>query len=182
MAKQISGIYGDAFFSLALEEDAVDRLAEEIALSREVFLENEDLMSLLNHPEITREGKLALVENAFRGKVSEETVGFFHVIIKKERHNDFLPIFEHFLQRVKRYKRIGSARVTSALELTDRQKAAVEDRLLKTTDYRSFEIEYIVKPEIIGGLIIRVDDRVVDSSLKTQIDTLTRQLSRIQLS
>ena len=176
MAKQISGIYGDAFFSLALEEDAVDRLAEEIALSREVFLENEDLMSLLNHPEITREEKLALVENAFRGKVSEETVGFFHVIIKKERHNDFLPIF------VKRYKRIGSARVTSALELTDRQKAAVEDRLLKTTDYRSFEIEYIVKPEIIGGLIIRVDDRVVDSSLKTQIDTLTRQLSRIQLS
>ena len=83
-------------------------------------------------------------------------MGFFHVIIKKERHNDFLPIFEHFLQRVKRYKRIGSARVTSALELTDRQKAAVEDRLLKTTDYRSFEIEYIVKPEIIGGLIIRV--------------------------
>ena len=83
---------------------------------------------------------------------------------------------------MKRYKRIGSARVTSALELTDRQKAAVEDRLLKTTDYRSFEIEYIVKPEIIGGLIIRVDDRVVDSSLKTQIDTLTRQLSRIQLS
>ena len=43
------------------------------------------------------------------------------------------------------------------------------------------ETDYVVKPEIIGGLIIRLDDRVVDSSLKTQLDTLCRQLSRIRL-
>lgn len=109
-------------------------------------------------------------------------MGFLHIIIQKDRHNDILSIFEDFLQRVKRHRKIGTASVTSAVELSGEQKKAVEKRLLEVTDYISFEIAYIVKPEIIGGLIIRLDDRVVDSSLKTQIDTLSRQLSRIQLS
>ena len=176
MAKQISSIYGDALFSLALEENAVDRLEEEIGLAREVFLANGELMSLLNHPE------QALVEDSFRGKVSDEVLGFFHVIIEKDRQKEMLPIFEHFLKKVRQYRKIGSASVTSAVELTQEQKKAVEKRLLEVTDYRSLEIAYIVKPEIIGGLIIRLDNRVVDSSLKTQIDTLSRQLSKIQLS
>ncbi len=181
MAKQISSIYGDALFSLALEENAVDRLEEEIGLAREVFLANGELMSLLNHPEIVKEDKQALVEDSFRGKVSDEVLGFFHVIIEKDRQKEMLPIFEHFLKKVRQYRKIGSASVTSAVELTQEQKKQWRTPS-EVTDYRSLEIAYIVKPEIIGGLIIRLDNRVVDSSLKTQIDTLSRQLSKIQLS
>lgn len=181
MAKRIGTIYGDALFSLALEEERVGRFAEEITLAAQVFRDNEELMKLLNHPEIVKEEKTALVENAFRGRVSDEVLGFFHVVITKDRHNDLPEIFVHFLDRVRKYKKIGRASVTSAVELTKEQKAAVESRLLEVTDYRSFETDYVVKPEIIGGLIIRLDDRVVDSSLKTQLDTLCRQLSRIRL-
>lgn len=182
MAKRVSSIYGDALFSLALEEGMMDELTEEVRMSRQVFLENEALLQLLNHPEIVKEEKIALVEEVFRGRVSQEMSGFLHVIITKDRYNDIPSIFAYFLDKVKKYKKIGTASVTSAVALTAEQKAAVEKRLLEVTDYHSFEIAYEVKPEIIGGLIIRLDDRVVDSSLKTQIDTLSRQLSRIQLS
>ena len=71
MAKRIGTIYGDALFSLALEEERVDRFAEEITLAAQVFRDNEELMKLLNHPEIVKEEKTALVENAFRGRVSD---------------------------------------------------------------------------------------------------------------
>ena len=113
MAKQISSIYGDALFSLALEENAVDRLEEEIGLAREVFLANSELMRLLNHPEIVKEDKQALVEDSFRGKVSDEVLGFFHVIIEKDRQKEMLSIFEHFLKKVRQYRKIGSASVTA---------------------------------------------------------------------
>ena len=66
--------------------------------------------------------------------------------------------------------------------LSEEQKAAVEKRLLETTRYHSFDMDYKVDPSILGGLIIRIEDRVVDSSLKTQLDKLTKQLSKIQLS
>lgn len=182
MAKRVSSIYGDALFDLALEEDRMDDLAEEISAVKKVFLQNEELFKLLNHPEVHKSEKLAFVENAFQGEISEEVLGFLHVIIKKDRYNEIIPVCDRFLQRVKRHRGIGEATVTSAVTLSEDQKSAVEKRLLEVSRYQSLEIDYKVEPSILGGLIIRMDDRVVDSSLKTQIDTLSRQLSQIQLS
>lgn len=182
MAKLVSSTYGDALFALALEEDKLDTFCAEVETAREVFLQNEELLKLLNHPKIVKDEKIAVVENIFRDRVSEEMLGFFHIVVTKDRYNDIPAIFDYFLRKVKEYKGIGTARVTSAIELSPEQKAAIKDRLLTITDYRSFEMEYQVDPGILGGLVIRIDDRVVDSSLKTQIGTLARQLSKIQLS
>jgi len=182
MAKLVSSTYGDALFELALSEGRLDELYEEIASVRDVFLENEELVRFLNHPKVPKEEKLAVIVNVFSGRVSEETVGFLHIITDKDRYNDMIPIFDHFLKRVKDHNGIGKAVVTSAFPLSDRQKEAVETRLLETTDYKSFEMDYRVVPEILGGLVIRIGDRIVDSSLKSQIDKMTRELSRIRLS
>ena len=67
------------------------------------------------------------------------------------------------------------------MELSGPQKKAIEDKLLATTGYHTFEMDYKVDPSILGGLIIRIEDRVVDSSLKTQLDKMTKELSRIRL-
>ena len=74
------------------------------------------------------------------------------------------------------------AHVASAVELKSEQKAMIEQRLLETTEYVEFEMEYSVDPSLIGGLVIRIGDRVVDSSIKTQINELHRSLSKLQLS
>lgn len=181
MAKLVSSTYGDALFDLAIEQDAVDSLLEEAQFVRDTFLANEDVLKLFNHPKIRKEEKSAFIGNVFEGRVSDNMVGFLHIIVKKDRYNEILPIFEYFIHRVKEYKGIGTARVTSAVELSDAQKAAVEKKLLATTRYNTFEMDYKVDPSILGGLIIRIEDRVVDSSLKTQLDKMTKQLSKIQL-
>ena len=67
------------------------------------------------------------------------------------------------------------------MELTKAQKQAVEKRLLETTKYVEFEMNYSVDAELIGGMVIRIGDRVVDSSIKTKLYDLTRELSNIQL-
>ena len=68
--------------------------------------------------------------------------------------------------------------MTSAMELSDAQKAAVEKRLLETTKYVKFEMHYDVDSELIGGMVIRIGDRVVDSSVPvsyTHLDVYKRQ-------
>jgi F-type H+-transporting ATPase subunit delta len=65
--------------------------------------------------------------------------------------------------------------------LSDAQKAAVEKRLLETTKYVEFEIHYRVDAAVIGGMVIRIGDRVVDSTIKTKLHDLTRELTKIQL-
>lgn len=71
--------------------------------------------------------------------------------------------------------------MTSAMELSEAQKEAVEKRLLETTKYVKFEMHYAVDSALIGGMVIRIGDRVVDSSVRTKLNDLARELSKIQL-
>jgi len=181
MAKLVSKTYGDALFDLALEENSIDALLEEVQVLSKVLTENDDLMKILNHPKITREEKLQVVEAVFKGRLSEELMGFITLVVNKERYKELLAIFAYFIARVKEYKGIGMAYVSSAVELKDRQKEEIKNKLLATTDYRSFEIQYEVKKELIGGMVIRIGDRVIDSSIKTKLEKMTRELIKIQL-
>ena len=67
------------------------------------------------------------------------------------------------------------------MELSENQKKAVLQRLLDTTDYVSFEMHYQVEPALIGGMVIRIRDRVVDSSIRTKLQKLSSELTKIQL-
>ena len=102
-------------------------------------------------------------------------------VVDKGRQNDIPSIFAYFTTQVKEYKKIGTAFVTSAVELTSAQQTRVKEKLLATTRYVEFEMNYNVDPSLIGGMIIRIGDRVVDSSIKTQLYELKRELLNVQL-
>ena len=109
-------------------------------------------------------------------------MGFLNIVVEKDRQNDLIPIFEYFIQRVKEYKKIGSVSVTSAVELKADQKSRLEEKLLATTSYVELEMHYQVDPALIGGMVIRIGDRVVDSSIRTRLYGLKKDLSALQLS
>ena len=67
-------------------------------------------------------------------------------------------------------------------ELTDAQKKAIVKKLLETTSYESFEVEYIIDESLIGGLVIHVDDKVIDSSIKTKLANMVKALNQISIS
>ena len=181
MAKLVSKTYGDALFEVALEEDKLDQFLEEVKAVKAAVDENQDLFKLMSHPKVVKEEKIKVVEDIFSGKVSRELVGLIRMIVDKGHFEQVDSVFTYFIDEVKEYRNIGTAYVTSALELTDAQKSAIEKRLLETTKYVTFEMHYNVDAAIIGGLVIRIGDRVVDSSVRTKLADLTRELSKIQL-
>lgn len=65
MAKRVSSIYGNALFELAVEEKKMDALLSEVQTLQQILLENADLLSLLNHPEVSKIEKLDLLKNIF---------------------------------------------------------------------------------------------------------------------
>ena len=181
MAKLVSKTYGDALFELALEENKIDSLQEEVEVVLEALVENQDLTKLMSHPKISKEEKVALMEDIFKGRVSDELCGLMHMLTEKGRFTEIDDVLYFFLDRVKEHKNIGTAYVSTAIELSEAQKQAVEKRLLETTKYVEFEMHYSVDAELIGGMVIRIGDRVVDSSIKTKLYDLTRELFNIQL-
>ena len=155
---------------------------EEVQSLQTILMENADLVQFLNHPQIIKEEKKKVVETIFFGKLSEGLLGFLVTVIEKGRQNDMIPICDYFTDRVKAYKKIGVVKVTSALPLSEDQKKRVEDRLLETTGFVSLETEYAVDESLLGGLVIRIGDRVVDSSIKTRLEEIRRDLMKLQLA
>ena len=182
MAKLVSKVYGDALMQAARGKDKLDAVFEEAVALSQVFRDHEELIHLLDHPQVVKEEKLQIICDVFQGKVSDEIMGFLAAIVDKGRQNDVLAILDYFIGQVKEEKGIGRAQVTSAVELTDTQKAQVKDKLLTTTRYVEFEMNYIVDPSLIGGMVIRIGDRVVDSSIKTRLYELKKQLLDVQLA
>ena len=136
---------------------------------------------LLGIDKILKEDKIKVVENVFKGRISDEIVGFLTLIIQKDRYGEAEAILEYFLNQVKEYKGIGVAYVKTAVALTEIQKKQIEERLLHTTKYRQMEMHFSEDKSLIGGMVIRIGDRVVDSSISTKLDELEKQLMKIQL-
>lgn len=181
MAKLISKTYGDALFELAVEKDKVDVLLEEVEQLRKVLSENDEFGRLMNHPKIIKEEKIQVAGNVFAGRVSEELLGFLTIIITKDRYKDIDAILEYFIAEVKRYKGIGVATVTTAVPLKEEQCKKIEQKLLDTTEYKKMEMHYQTDESLIGGMVIRIGDRVVDSSIKTKLSELQKELLEVQL-
>lgn len=181
MAKLVANTYGDALFELARENGQLDVMLEEVKAVSQALRENEDMARLMNHPKIVNEEKIQIMEDIFAGKVSAELVGLMRMIVEKDHYGEMDSVFTYFIDQVKEYKNIGTAYVVSPMELTQAQKEAVSKRLLETTKYVEFEMHYSVDASLIGGMVIRIGDRVVDSSIKTKLYDLTRELSKVTL-
>ena len=136
---------------------------------------------MLDNPKVIREDKESVIENIFRGRVSDEIVALMKLMIAKGRYSKIESVFDYFIGLVKEEKKIGIAYVATAVELTDGQKRAVVKRLLETTRYKTFEMHYTVDASLIGGMVIRIGDRVVDSSIKTKLYELSKSLRKIQV-
>ena len=181
MAKLVSKTYGEALFKLAMEENTLDQIAKEAKVVLEAFQNNEELAKLLNHPKVSKEEKIKVIENIFKGNFSDSIVGFLVLIVEKGRYNEIDNIFQYFLSEVMEYKKIGVANVTSAFPLSESQKKEIEDRLLQVTKYVEFKMNYDVDKELIGGIVIRIGDRVIDGSIRNKLNEMAKQLNNIQL-
>lgn len=182
MAKIVAKVYGDALFDLAIEKQELDLVAQEIQVLNDTLAENVQLLQFLNHPKVSNEEKIKSIEEIFKGRFSDTTVGFLVIVVTKGRYNELDAIIEYFLDQVREYRKIGKASVTSATELTAEQKQKIEAKLLESTEYVEFLMDYKIDESIIGGLIIRIGDRVVDSSIKSKIEMMQKDLMKLQLA
>ena len=181
MAKLISKTYGDALFETAQEEDRMDEFFEEAKAVADVLRTSGEFAQLMNHPKIVKDEKIKIVQETFGSRISEELIRLMTLMVSKGRQSEMLSVLEYFISLVKEDKKIGRADVFTAVALNESQKAHVVKRLLETTKYETFEMEYHVDESLIGGMVIRIGERVIDSSIKTKLYHLTRELRNIQV-
>ncbi len=138
-------------------------------------------MELLLHPKITQDEKIELISTVFEDKVVDEVTGILTIIVQKGRQNGLIDILKEFLEMVSEYHGIVKATVTSAVELNQKQLTQIKQKIQSTTD-KNVELEAVVDNSLIGGMVIRVGDNVVDASIAGRLQELKEGLTSLRLA
>ena len=181
MAGAVGKTYGHALFELAVSENKVEVLMQEAQTVLAVLSEQPDVLKLYAHPKVTPEEKQAFTENVFRGRVDDDMTGFLVLAVRNGRQKELPQMLREMIHEAKEYLGIGSVHIATPTEISPAQKKRIEAKLLATTGYRTLETEYEIDPGLIGGIVIRIGDRVVDASVRTQLTEMSRELMQVSV-
>jgi F-type H+-transporting ATPase subunit delta len=181
VAELITDRYATALFEVAKENNAVKNYEEQVKIIYDTLLKNPEFLQVLSDPKIILEEKYSLAEKVFEGKVYDELVGLFILLVRKNRQNYTLDILAQFLEMAQADAGILLATVTTAMPLKKEQLAQIKTNLEKSTK-QTIDLVTVVDKDLIGGIIIQVGDKVVDGSVSGQLNTLSNKLKDLRLA
>lgn len=179
MARQVDTTYGNALFQLAFEDNRLVEINEEVSVIISAIKDNNEILHIFSHPEISLEEKLKVIDKIFANRISEKIISLIKIMVTKGHSESLVQVLENYKKRFIKEKNIGIANVTSAIELNAIQKTAIEEKIKETGSYNKVIAKYFVDETIIGGLIIRLGDKIIDSSVKTKIKNLSKNLLKV---
>ncbi len=180
MEQLISSRYAKALFDLAVESNKINEFENQVHNLYEILNSEKDFMQILHHPQIVADEKIELLKKVFESKVSDEIMGLLVLIIRKNREEYILDILNSFLNRIKEYKGIVTATVITAVALSNEQINLIKAKLTNSLK-KQVQIETQIDQSIIGGLIIRVGDSILDASIGGKLQSLKASLYDSQL-
>ena len=168
--------YAKSLLALSLEKEQVDIMQKDMQLVSTVCNENKELMNCLKSPIIKVDKKLAILTDVFKKNVCEISWAFINIITLKKRGLLLGDISTSFLSLVKEHKNIVTAEIKSTIKLDDDLKMKILG-IIQKTDAQIDLIETI-DPKLIGGFILRVGDKQIDSSVQRKINDLKQEFSK----
>ena len=168
--------YARALFLLGKEKNILDKLAEEVKLLADFFDNTPALIPWLRSPVIKMQQKKDLFRKQFKGRLSELTLNFTDLVINKKRERHFPEIFRNFIHFYKTDAGISTLVLTTASEVDESIKNKVSLGF-DSKNQKRHEIITRVKPSIIGGFMLQIDDLLYDASLATELKRLKKELT-----
>ncbi|WP_102335462.1 F0F1 ATP synthase subunit delta [Salimicrobium jeotgali] len=167
--------YADALFELGQEKSKLDVFQEEMNILKQVARENPSLENVLKHPRIPADRKKEVMTNSFKG-FSEEVLHTLHLLIDRHRTDLMVPLADRFLARVYDYQGVEEAVVYTVREMSEDEKQRLSRTFAPKVGKDSLIIDNRVDPDLLGGMRIRIGNRIFDGSLRGKLDQMERKL------
>ena len=169
----MAGRYATALFELALEEKAVDAVKQDLDRFDGLIAESPDLARLVRSPVFSAEEQLkALSAILAKAGISGVAANFLRVITTNRRLFAVRDMIRGYRTLRARHRGEVTAQVTVAEKLNDKNLDALKSALKSVTGGKDIDLEVNVEPAIIGGLVVKVGSRMIDSSLRTKLNAI----------
>jgi F-type H+-transporting ATPase subunit delta len=178
---QINTRYAKSLFLLAEEKDQIEIIKKDVDLILQWLEDSKDLNELLEHPLHRASKKTEILSKLFEDHISEYTMLFLKLIVKNKRENHLKNICTDFIVLFKRSKGIKTAVLTTSFDLTRTHQENIK-KAIEETFKSPVELNTKVDESILGGMIIQVDDDLLDVSVARQIQELRNQFLEIDFN
>lgn len=175
MAKLISKRYAKALFDLAVDSNKIDELQNESQFVLNCLKNEHEFLKVFNHPQISNEEKFSMFEKIFKDNVSNEILGLVKIMTSKNRSENLIQTLNLFLELIDEHNGLTTALVSSPKDLSYEQLENLKQSLSKNLN-KKIIIKTEIKPELIGGLKIQVCGKIIDNSIKKQLDDIKKSL------
>jgi F-type H+-transporting ATPase subunit delta len=167
--------YARALFEVAQDNGIISQVEEELKSVASAIRDNADLQKFLNHPNIGTTVKTDLLKQIFEGKVSEPVWNTLLVLIDKGRQTILSALVSDYVKIANEALGQASATIYSAFTLTEAQQAEIASHFSKVTG-KTIRVATVVEPKLLGGIQVRIGDRLYDGSLAGKLDRLSKAL------
>ena len=174
--EEIAAVYANALFEVAKERGILDEIREQLRAFVDALNENSDMRFFLFSPyfstEEKKEGLHAAVENA-----NEVFMNFLEALLERSRMPVIFRIRARYEKLWDEEEQVLTVEVTSAVELEEGTVESIGDRIHEQTG-RKVEISSQVDPDIIGGIVLRVGNSILDASIRNRLNQLRQQVAQ----
>ena len=166
-----ANVYGQAFYTLAKDENCDRQILQELSVLDESFAAEPDYLRLLSAPNLSKEERVRILDTAFRGKVHPDVLNFMKLLTEKGYIRQFRDCFRVFREEFDRDHGILEVKAVTAVALSDAQREKLSAKLASVTG-KTVRLLEQVDPRLLGGVRLDYDGRRVDDTVANRLASI----------
>jgi F-type H+-transporting ATPase subunit delta len=179
LALKIATPYARALFGFSVEKNIMHQITADFQ-NLEIFLDKTaELTEYLNNPLVNKDAKRDILTKTLQSQVNTETYKFLMVLVNRNRINLLKSIIAIYLELVYQTASIKMIEVSTAFPFTNLQKNTLIQKLKELTNAREIRLVINVDSSLIGGFLIKTESKVIDFSVKNQLQKLAKHLDTV---
>ncbi|MCQ6264895.1 F0F1 ATP synthase subunit delta [Fictibacillus sp. WQ 8-8] len=182
MSKDLTVIakrYASALFEVVGQEN-LDKAEAELRLVKSIMEQNHDIQKILNHPKISVQQKKQIVKDSIGTDISAPVLNTVFLLIDRNRQGLITEMASQFIGLANESRGIADATVYSVRLLSADEKRQLEETFAKRVGKQRLRIENIIDQSLVGGVRIRIGNRIFDGSVRGKLERIERQLAATQ--
>jgi F-type H+-transporting ATPase subunit delta len=179
LASKIAAPYSRALFDFSVEKNIMHQITADFQ-NLEIFLEESpELTEYFNNPIVSKDAKAAVLTKTLQSQVNTETFKFLMVLVNRERINLLNSVISSYLELVYETASIKMIEVSTAFPFANLQKNTLIQKLKELTNAREIRLVITVDSSLIGGFLIKTESKVIDFTIKNQLQQLAKHLDTV---
>ena len=179
LTEKVAIPYARALFDFSVEKNIMHQITADFQ-NLDVFMtESSELTIYLNNPIVSQKAKREVLAKLLKSQINTETFKFLMVLVDRDRINILNPIINNYLELVYQTASIKMIEVSTASVFTDSQKDMLIQKLKKLTNAREIRLVTTIDSSLIGGFLIKTESKVIDFTVKNQLQQLAKHLDTV---